>query len=355
MKKILCLFTALSLLAAAPAALASDDLTGCPIADGTVAAVRFVDVTAPYSGTLASFDLESGDAVQAGDELFDYVTTDVYATEDGVVKDVFIQPGDDAAAAMAKYGAVIGVEPADAYRVEASTAGAASGNEYKILHLGETLYIKTTKGDRDEGTGKVTAINGRNYSVQVLTGSFDQYASVNLYRDDNYAGSTCVGRGQAVHRDPVSVAGAGRVSAVYVQAGDTVKNGDRLASFVSADATPQNFATGITSPQNGVVHSVAAAPGQQVWKGEWLCRVDLTDEIEVIADVDETDLGDLKVGDALPVTLDMSEANVLTGTVTQISGLGFTKQNAAYYSVHVSIPAGSGPLGASASVYLPVK
>ena len=355
MKKILSLFAAFTLLAAAPAALASDDLTGRPIADGTVSAVHFVDVTAPYSGTLASFDLESGDEVQAGDELFQYVTSDVFATEDGVVKDVFIQPGDDAAAAMTRYGAVIGVEPADAYRVEASTAGAASDNEYKILHLGEILYIKTTKGDRDEGTGKVTAINGRNYSVQVLTGSFDQYASVNLYRDDNYAGSTCVGRGQVAHRDPVAVAGVGRVSAVYVQAGDTVKNGDRLASFVSADATPQNYATGITSPQTGVVSTVAVTPGQQVWKGELLCRVELSDEIEVIADVDETDLGGLKVGDSLPVTLDMNETNVLTGTVTQISGLGITKQNAAYFSVHVTIPAGSGPLGASASVYLPVK
>ena len=52
------------------------------------------------------------------------------------------------------------------------------------------------------------------------------------------------------------------------------------------------------------------------------------------------------------MTLDVNKAQVLNGTVTEISALGVTKQNAAYYTVHVSIPSGSGRLGASASIYL---
>ena len=48
----------------------------------------------------------------------------------------------------------------------------------------------------------------------------------------------------------------------------------------------------------------------------------------------------------------LSGATLATGTVTEISALGVTRQNAAYYTVHVSIPASSGRLGASASVYL---
>ncbi len=462
MKKGFIALLVLCLLAAAPA-LAEDDLSGRPIADGVVAAVNFTDITAPYSGTLASFDLASGDAVSVGDALFQYVTNCVYATEDGVVKSVFVSPGDDAASAMARYGAVIAIETASEYQVEATTAGAASDNDNKILHLGETLYFKTTHGTRQEGSGRVVWRSGKEYRVDLTTGDLDINAAVNLYREDDYTGDSCVGRGVVTRRDPLLIAGIGRVSALYVKEGDTVKSGDPLAAFVSADATPQAFGdtvkspvTGVVhavavaagqqvwkgellcrvdlttgnldinaavnlyreddytgdscvgrgvvtrrdplliagngrvsalyvkegdtvksgdplaafvsadaapqafgdtvdSPVNGVVHAVAVAAGQQVWKGELLCRVDRTDELEAIADVDEVDLNGLKVGDTVPVTLDTDETNVLNCVVTQISQLGETRQNAAYFSVHASLPAGSGLLGASVSMYLPVK
>jgi len=351
MKKCFSLLLALSLLAASPA-LAADDLTGRPIADGVVAAVDFTDVTAPYSGTLTSFTVESGDVVAQGDALFGYVTNDVYATESGVVKAVFIKPGDDATAVTKRYGAVIGIEQDAGYQVAASTTGAASDNENKILHLGETLYFKTTGSNGDEGSGRVTEVSGKEYSVDVENGDFNLNAAVTLYRDDEYTSKSCVGKGTVSRRDPLLVAGAGRVTNVYVSEGDPVQKGDRLASFVSADATPDDYADTVECPAAGVVKSVAVAAGQQVWKGEVLCRVDLTENIEVVADVDEVDLGDLQVGDILPVTLDLDEDRVINGTVTQISALGVTKQNAAYFAVHASIPAGSAPLGASASLYL---
>ncbi|MDD3212321.1 MAG: HlyD family efflux transporter periplasmic adaptor subunit [Eubacteriales bacterium] len=352
MKKWFILLMVLCLLAVTPA-LASTDLTGRPIADGVVAATAFTDITAPYSGTLQSFDLESGDAVGEGDVLFTYVTGDVYAPEDGVVKAVFIAAGDDAASAMGRYGAVFGIEPTVEYRVEASTAGAANDNDNKLLHLGETLYFKTSGTNGDEGEGRVVAVNGKDYTVDVLDGDFDLNASVTLYREDSYATKTCVGKGTVTRRDPVLVSASGRAAKVYVQEGDAVKSGDLLASFVSADASPLAYGDTVVSGCEGAVKTVAVSPGQQVWKGELLCRVDLTDEIEVVADVDEVDMGTLKVGDMLPVTLDVNEGSVITGTVTQISQLGVTRQNAAYFTVHVSIPRGSALLGASASVYLP--
>ena len=61
----------------------------------------------------------------------------------------------------------------------------------------------------------------------------------------------------------------------------------------------------------------------------------------------------LKVGDQIPVTLDTDENKILTGTVTEISGLGVTRQNAAYYTVHLTIDTDDLMLGQSASVYLP--
>ena len=66
----------------------------------------------------------------------------------------------------------------------------------------------------------------------------------------------------------------------------------------------------------------------------------------------QEDVEALKVGDSIPVTLDMDEDRVLTGVVTSISGLGVTRQNAAYYQVHIRMEDPTLPLGASASVYI---
>ena len=53
MKKFLALLLLLTMLSTC--ALADTALTDCAIANGNVTATTFVDVTAPYSGTLASF------------------------------------------------------------------------------------------------------------------------------------------------------------------------------------------------------------------------------------------------------------------------------------------------------------
>ena len=98
---------------------------------------------------------------------------------------------------------------------------------------------------------------------------------------------------------------------------------------------------------------MGATSGQQVWKGQLLARISRTDSLEIVADVDEMDLNGLKVGDRVPVTLDTNEKEILTGTVTEIAGLGVTRQNAAYYTVHLTVDADGLMLGQSASVYLP--
>ncbi|NLI22109.1 MAG: HlyD family efflux transporter periplasmic adaptor subunit [Clostridiales bacterium] len=355
MKRIASILTLLTLLWSLPALAAEQDLTDRAVADGVVAAAQFADITAPFSGTLASFDLEPGDTVQAGDVLMRYVTTEVYATEPGVVKAVYAAAGQDAAAVTARYGGVVGVEPTAAYRVEATTSGADKDNENKILHLGEMLYFKTSGNSPTKGTGRVVGVSGDAYTVEVITGEFDLKDSVTLYRKDNYASKSCVGKGKIVRRDALLVTATGRLTQVYVGEGDRVFTGDPLFSLVAADATPEACATDITAAAAGVVESVSVAPGQQVYRGQALCRVGLTGRLEVRADVDEVDLGHLAVGDQVPVTLDMRPDQVLMATVTRISQLGESRQNAAYFTVRADIPAGTAPLGASASLYLSKK
>lgn len=351
MKKLFCLLMTLCMMAAVPA-LAAEDLTGRPLADGVVTAVNYVDVTAPMSGTLTAFDLTAGDAVEAGQTLMGFVTTGIYATEDATVKAVYASEGDDATAAMNRWGAVLGLEPDIDQQVQATTTGAYNSEDTRTLHLGETLYFQSTKSSHTEGTGRVVAVSDSGYVLDILTGDFDQKENVTLYRNDSYDAKKCVGKGVITRRSSLMVQGSGRVAALHVQEGDHVVKGQLLMELVSADAAPDAYQPEVTASAAGVVATVAVNPGQQVWKGQLLCRIYLTDTLEVVADVDEMDLGTLKVGDTVPVTLDVNKAQVLNGTVTEISALGVTKQNAAYYTVHVSIPAGSGRLGASASIYL---
>lgn len=349
MKRFLALTLMLTLLCSCALA---DDLSDSAIANGNVTAVNFVDVVAPYSGTLGSFDLAMGDTVEAGDPLFTLLTTTVYAPESGTVTALFAAEGDDASAVMSRYGALAAIEPEQELLIAASTSGAYDKNENKLIHMGETLYFRSSKGDKEEGSGRVIAVSDGNYVVEILEGDFDLKESLTLYRDDSYGSKDNVGKGTVTRRDPVTVQGQGRVAELLVGEGDAVTVGQPLLTLMSPDADADAQPT-VTAPATGVVASVAVAAGQQVWKGQLLARLYLTDAMEVLVDVDEMDLANLRVGDRLSLTLDMDEGSVITGTVTEISALGVTKQNAAYYTVHVSIPADRALLGASVSVYIP--
>ncbi len=353
MKKWICL--CLSMLLSCPAALAvsQEELTDYAVANGTVGSVEFIDITAPCSGTLNSFTVEAGDAVLAGDVLFSMQTSALTAPEEGYVSFVFAQPGQSAQDVLSRYGSLLAIEPAQDMRIRASTMGAHNKDENKILHVGEMLYFKSTGADKEEGTGRVISVSGENYVVDILTGDFELDESLTLYRDDDYETRDNVGKGKTARRDPISVTGMGVVVTVDVEAGDKVEMGQTLVTLMGADA---DFgASPLCAAQaDGVVAMVAVSAGQQVWKGQVLARVYCTDAKEIVAQVDEVYLNGLEVGDTLPVTLDTDENTIFDCKVTEISALGATIQNAAYYTVRLALPnADDILLGQSAKVYLP--
>ena len=329
------------------------DRSAYVIASGTVEAVSFTDVLAPYSGTLLSFDLAPGDRVSAGDTLLGMRTQILRAPVSGTVTGVFAAEGEDAAAVLSRFGLLAAIEPENSYLIRATINGAYNKSKNKELHIGETLYFQLSSGSKEEGHGQVTAVSGDGYTVEIQSGSFEAKDKVNIYRGDSYAAADKVGTGTVVRRDPLTVSGSGRITRVLVQAGDRVQVDDPLFELLSADADP-GAQSEIISPCDGIIATVAAQPGQQVWKGALLCRIYRTDKIEVIAEVDEMDLGRIRVGSVCPILLDMDEETVLQGQVTEISALGTTRQNAAWYQVHLSLEnTFQLPLGASASVYLP--
>ena len=303
-------------------------------AEAIVIAPVTVKVTAPYSGTLLPFDLQGGDAVRSGDVLFSMDEIPVYAREDGKVTAVFAQAGDDAEGIISRYGGLAVLEPVHPTYVAASTRDAYNDAKNKWLNAGEMLYLK--KGN-DKGTGRVTQVNGEEYAVEILTGSFEVDDTVQCYRESGYANDSLTGKGKVKRYPDVRVTSAGRVASVRVTAGDSVKAGDVL--FTMRDPTaPKDAGSDIVSPAAGAVSLLGVHSGDRVIRGQLLCEIaDLT-RLELSCDLDEMDLSSVREGDSLSYTLDAYGDRVFTGTVLALRPIGTKKTNASYFDLRISLP-----------------
>ena len=241
--------------------------------------------------------------------------------------------------------------PTSQLRVRGSYAGAYNREKNRHVHVGDKLYFRL---NGKNGTCTVIAVGEGGFEAEVTSGSFRSGRNVDLFLNSKRRSEDKVGVGRTYYRDDLPIPASGRVAEILVAPGDTVKKGDVLLSVMAPDADAGASPT-VAAPSGGVVGLLGASPGEQVWKGRLLCRLLHADDPEIVAQVDEMDLGGLKVGDKLPVTLDTDESRVLTGTVTEISALGVTRQNAAYYTVHLTVAGADLMLGQSASVYLPKK
>ena len=156
-------------MSAAAAAAALTLTASCALAataDARIVAPNTEKITAPFAGTLLPFDAAQGDSVSAGETLFTLDTVPVYAAQAGTVSAVFAKVGDDASGVAAHYGALAVVEPKNALYIDASTEQAYDDADNRYIHAGESLYLKM---GNTKGTGVVTGVSGKKYTVEILT------------------------------------------------------------------------------------------------------------------------------------------------------------------------------------------
>ena len=302
-------------------------------ANASIVAPNSVKVTAPFNGTLKPFDLAQGDAVNAGDVLFAMDAAPVYAPADGKVTAVFAEAGDDASGVMNRYGALAVIEPENMYYIAASTQQAYDKEANRVLHAGETLYLKC---GNEKGEGRVTRVDGANYVVEILDGDFELNDTIRCYRDSDHDYDSETGRGRVMRYADTAVAAQGRIAAVYAQAGETVKTGDLLFEVVDSSC-PVGASLESAAPVSGAVTVLAAVSGMQVYRGQLLCEIASLETLELSVQVDEIDLANLRAGDTLSYTLDAHGETVFTGKVKEIRPIGSARQNATYFDVRVTI------------------
>lgn len=305
-------------------------------ANAAIVAPDTVKITAPFSGTLLPFDLTAGEAVSAGDLLFALDTTPVYAAQSGKVAAVFASEGDDASGIQSRYGALAVIEPENPLYIDADTVNAYDDDENRYLHAGETLYLKC---NNEKGEGRVTAVSGKKYIVEILSGDFEVDDLVRCFRESAMPNDSETGRGKVKRYDDVNVGAAGRVAKVHVQPGDVVAMGDLLFETIDAMSV-KGVSPEITTPVSGAVTGLYAASGAQVYRGMLLCEIANLETLELSAEIDELDLSSIHVGDLLSYTLDAYADKVFSGTVTEIRPIGAPRQNATYFDVRITTPEG---------------
>lgn len=124
----------------------------------------------------------------------------------------------------------------------------------------------------------------------------------------------------------------------YQKAKETVATAKET---VQKAQTNLGYAT-ITSPIDGVVLAKSVEEGQTVAASYstpelFTIAKNLTD-MQVVADVDEADIGDVKEGERVTFTVDAYPDDTFSGTVTQVRQEATTTNNVVTYEVVISAP-----------------
>lgn len=145
------------------------------------------------------------------------------------------------------------------------------------------------------------------------------YDSYNFYRTDD----------AQVSAKTVSVSApvAGSLTSLTVKVGDQVTVGQTIGAITPISTTSTTGAGGtttsptpinLTSPIDGTILQVASVQGQNVSPGLPVVQVTNTNQLGVIAYVDENSISNVNVGQTVDISIDAYSGTSFTGHVVQI-------------------------------------
>ena len=158
MKKMVALMLAALLALAGVPALAESSET--LILTATVEGLDPIVLSAPASGLLAPFSVRAGQLLSPGETVFTVEPQRVYAEIDGTVADVYAQAA-----------------------------------ENRDLRVGTPVYLRSAN-EKHFADGRITAVNGSQFTVQVLGGDLVYTEDVKIYREPDYNNKTLLARAE---------------------------------------------------------------------------------------------------------------------------------------------------------------
>ncbi len=294
------------------------------ILSATVEGLDEVALKAPASGELAPFSLRVGDTLAQGDAAFVVEPVQVYSDIDGVVADVYAAPGDMADAAVTRFGAVLFIEYAERYEIRANTRTGYNNAQNRDVRVGAAVYLRSAN-EKHFADGRITAIDGNNFTVQVIGGDLVFTQDVKIYREPDYDNKTLLARATLSSVQPYAVTAGGTVVQMAVKPGDAVSAGDLLFTYVPDALDPDRRgkpdATSVKAEQALIVTEVDVAQGASVQKGQVLARGIPEGSYRLRAQVEEGDAQRVQPGDVLTVRFEEIDLRA-QATVQSVSPLG---------------------------------
>ncbi|OGC04913.1 hypothetical protein A2276_03035 [candidate division WOR-1 bacterium RIFOXYA12_FULL_43_27] len=179
----------------------------------------------------------------------------------------------------------------------------------------------------------------------------EKYETVKIERGSINSVISATGIVEPHNRLEIKPSVAGRIESVLVEEGEKVKKGQILAWMSSTErATLLDAAraqgeeemkyweelyrpTPITAPLNGFIIKRDAEPGQSVTQND--ASLTMADRLMVKAQVDETDIGKIKIGQAAYVILDSYPDKKVSAKVNQIAYESTLVNNVNLYEIDV--------------------
>lgn len=122
----------------------------------------------------------------------------------------------------------------------------------------------------------------------------------------------------------ISAPMTGTLSTLTVKQGDIVTAGQAIGTITGVPVTSATGTQGnptpldLTSPISGTILQVAAVQGQGVAPGLTILQVTNLNSLNIVAYVDENALNNIKIGQAVDITIDAYKGTSFTGHVQQI-------------------------------------
>lgn len=302
--------------------------------DGTVTAGYTIEIYAASTAIVQQVNVQVGQMVSAGDVIATLRTTKVCAEEDGTITAVFGETGDLADVLTTRYGAAIYMETDVLYTVSATTDKAYDAVDTKLVHVGETVWLRSRADETRTGAGIITAVDGSSYTVHVTAGDFIIGETVEICRDVEYTESSCLGRGDVGRNAPLAVTATGRIATMHVKPGDTVKKGDLLMETLEGSGS----SAAVKAEVSGVVAELAIQQGTSITENTVAAVIWPSDAMQIEASIPEVDLSYVTIGDEVTLTFDWNadSGETITGTVQDISAISDSESSSTVFTLVVA-------------------
>lgn len=279
--------------------------------EGATMVNRITTIDAPSTGILETLDLRVGQTVAAKETLGSIRANRVYAAADGSVAHIVTHVGEETTT-----NAVLEVNQVSPYIVYFTVDRSYITAENRIIHNGQTLYLRCTDNGTHRAIGFAHSVNGNEFTMEITAGELYIGETVYAYSDASCDQKYRVGIGTVVSTDVDVYTASGTVLTMRVSEGQSIARGQLLYTWADGDSLT------VQSPADGIITAMKTAKGGSAKKDAAVAEMAAYEDILIEIQVTRSQLNRLSIGDAVTYVraVDLGETQ-RTGVITHISEL----------------------------------